>query len=156
ASLNSSSATASVTVQPAGSSSGAVSSYAFDENNGSTTADASGNGNTATLKGATWTTSGKYSNALSFNGSSSYVDLGTPASLQVSGSMSWTAWVFATGTPSDDGQIIARSDNSSGWQLKTTPDTGSRTFGVAVMGSGATQRTQRYSKTVVALNQWYH
>ena len=41
-----------------------------------------------------------------------------------------------------------------GWQLKTSPDTGPHTFGVAVSsGSG---RVQRYSTTVRSLNVWYY
>jgi hypothetical protein len=129
--------------------------YGFNEGTGTTTADASGNGVTGQIQGATWTTSGKHGNALSFNGSSSYVDLGTPAVLQSTGSMTWSAWVYAAGTPSDDGQIVAMSDGNSGWQFKTSPDTGVRTFAIAVSPS-STSSTQRYSKTVPALNTWYH
>ena len=153
ASLNGTSATASVTVQPAIISVSAA--YAFDEGAGWTTADASGNGNTGQIRGATWTTAGKHGNTLSFNGINSSVDLGNPASLQSTGSMTWSAWIYATRTPYDDGQIIARSDNTSGWQLKTSPDTGVRTFGVAVSGTSSS-RTQRYSKTVLSLNTWYY
>jgi fibronectin type 3 domain-containing protein len=129
--------------------------YAFDEGLGTTTADASGNGVTGTLNSTTWTTAGKNANALSFYGSSSFVELGAPASLTSTGSMTWEAWVFATGTPGDDGQIIALSNDTTGWQLKTTPDTGPRTFGVAI-SADTTTHTQRYSKTVIALNTWYH
>ena len=62
---------------------------------------------------------------------------------------------MATGNPPDDGQIIAQSDNSGGWQLKTSPDTGSRTFAVGI-SSGSGPYIGRYSKTVVALNTWYY
>src|SRR6185369_10474385 len=55
----------------------------------------------------------------------------------------------------DDGQVVAKSDGNSGWQFKTSPDTGPHTFGVEVSGSaGAT--TQRYSVTTRSLNVWYH
>jgi hypothetical protein len=156
ASMGGSSATASITVQPTSASlSGPVAAYAFDEATGSTTADASGNGNTGQIHGATWSTLAKYGNALSFDGTSSYVDLGAGSAFQNTGSMSWTAWVYATGNPPDDGQIVALSTDNSGWQLKTTPDTGVRTFGVAVSPNG-TSHTQRYSKTVLSLNTWYH
>src|SRR5262249_39519752 len=113
--------TASVIVQPAVSILSAA--FAFDEGSGSTVADSSGMGNAGSIQGATWT-SGKHGNALSFNGSNSYVDLGNAPSLQSSDSMTWSAWILATAHPADDGQIIARSDNSAGWQLKTSPDTG--------------------------------
>ena len=74
-----------------------------------------------TVNGATWTTAGKNGGALSFNGSSGYVDLGNASGCALTGSATWSAWVFATGTPADDGQIIAKSggNGAAGWQLKT-------------------------------------
>jgi hypothetical protein len=92
---------------------------------------------------------------LSFNGSSSYVDLGNPALLQIIGSMTWSAWVNAAADPPDDGQIVAKADDASGWQLKTSPDTGPHTFGVRVAGATNTF-ARRYSTTVRSLNVWYH
>ena len=132
-----------------------VAAYAFDAGAGTTTADASGNGLTGTLAGATWTSVGKYGNALAFDGATDYVDLGNPTPLQLTGSMTWSAWVFATANPRDDGQIIAKSAASDGWQLKTSRDTGSHTFGVAVSPNGSSL-VQRYSTTIRALNTWYH
>ena len=153
AALNGSSATASLTLAaPTVTSLSAA--YGFGEGTGSTTADASGNGITGQIQGATWTT-GKYATALSFNGTTNYVDLGSPAALQSTSSMTWSAWVYAAGNPPDDGQIVAMSTDASGWQLKTTPDTGVRTFGIAVSPNGQ-GHTQRYSKTVLALKKWYH
>ena len=134
-----------------------VAAYAFGEGSGTTTADASGNGLSGTLSGTTWTAAGKYGNALSFNGTSSFVDLGNPAALRLTGSMTWSAWVFATGTPADDGQIVAKSTGgggTGGWQFKTSPDTGPHTFAIAVSGDGNTN-AQRYSTTVRQLNTWY-
>jgi Concanavalin A-like lectin/glucanases superfamily/Bacterial Ig domain len=49
---------------------GLVAAYAFEEGSGSSAADTSGNHNTASLQGATWTTQGKFGNALVFNGAS--------------------------------------------------------------------------------------
>src|SRR6266568_2803590 len=133
-----------------------VAAYALNEGSGTTTADASGNGLTGTVHNTTWTNSGKFGTALSFNGSTAYVDLGAPASLRPSGSMSWEAWVFATANPTDDGNIVSLSNGSAGWQLKTSKDTGPRTFATAVWGTGAPARTQRYSNTVITNNTWYH
>jgi hypothetical protein len=134
---------------------GLVAAYSFNQGSGTTVADASGYANTGTIVGASWTTAGRYGGALSFNGTSSYVNLGNRASLQLTGSMTWSAWVKAAANPWDDGQIIAKSDNSSGWQFKSSPDTGQHTFGVAVSGS-TSSHTQRYSRTVRSLNTWYH
>src|SRR5262249_49852924 len=119
AAFNGSSMSASVTVQA-----GLVAAYAFDEGSGKTTADASLNANTGQVQGATWANKGKHGSALSFNGSSSYVDVGNGSSWQTTGSMTWSAWVYAVANPPDDGQIIARADDASGWQLKISPDTG--------------------------------
>ena len=47
-----------------------VAAFAFDEGSGSSVADLSGNGNAGSVEGASWTTSGKFGSALSFNGSS--------------------------------------------------------------------------------------
>ena len=52
---------------------GLVGAWAFSEGTGTTTADASGNGNAGTITGATWSTQGRYGNALSFNGTNSVV-----------------------------------------------------------------------------------
>jgi hypothetical protein len=128
--------------------------YSFNEGTGTTITDLSGNGSNGTISNATWTTVGKYSNALSFDGNTSYVDLGNPAALQLTGSMTVSAWIFATGTPADDGQIIAKGGDFDGWQFKTSPDTGVRTFACGVSSGSAI--TQRYSQTVVGLNTWYH
>ena len=134
---------------------GLAAAYGFDEGSGTIVRDASGHGITGNIFGATWTAGGRYSNALSFNGSSGYVDLGNPALLQITGSMTWSAWVKAAANPADDGQIVAKSDNASGWQFKTSPDTGPHTFGVGVAGATNTF-AQRYSTTVRSLNVWYH
>jgi uncharacterized protein (TIGR03437 family) len=152
ASLNGSSLSNSLTLQVATYTLAAA--YAFDEGTGSTTADASGNGNTGTIHGATWTTNAKFGKALSFNGSSGYVDLGNGASLQNTGSMSWSAWIYATGNPPDDGQIIARSNGDNGWQFKTSMDCGSRSLVLFINGSGG--YVERCGKTTITLNQWYY
>ncbi len=72
---------------------GLVASYSFEEGSGTTTADASGNSNTGTLANATWTTSGKYGKALSFNGTSSIVNIADAASLRLTTAMTLEAWV---------------------------------------------------------------
>jgi hypothetical protein len=140
---------------------GLVAAYSFNEGAGTVAADASGRGHTGSLTDATWTVDGKYGNALAFNGTTSYVDLGNAADLQITGSMTWSAWIFATADPGDDGQIIAKSLSAGaawrpqGWHFKTSPDTGPHTFGVGVSPDGLSL-TQRYSTAVRALNTWYH
>jgi hypothetical protein len=134
--------------------SGLVAAYGFDEGSGTTVKDSSGNNLTGTIVGATWTTGGMYGNALSFNGTSSYVDLGNPPGLQLTGSITIEAWVKAAANPSNDGEIVAKA-STAGWLLKTTPDTGPETFGIRLSANSSTN-IQRYSTTVRSLNTWYH
>jgi peptidoglycan/xylan/chitin deacetylase (PgdA/CDA1 family) len=75
---------------------GLVAAYGFNEGSGSTTADASGNSNTGTISGATWTTSGRYGNALSFNGSSNRVNINDANSLDLTTGMTLEAWTYPT------------------------------------------------------------
>jgi endonuclease/exonuclease/phosphatase family metal-dependent hydrolase/fibronectin type 3 domain-containing protein len=70
-----------------------VAAYGFNENSGTTTADASGSGRTGTLSNTTWNTSGKNGGALSFNGSSSRVIVADAAALRLSNAMTIEAWV---------------------------------------------------------------
>src|SRR5581483_1181417 len=129
--------------------------WGFNEGTGLIAGDQSGNGNNGSLVNAAWTSAGRYGGALSLNGTNAYVDMGTPPSLTTTGSMTWEAWVYPTTTPADDGQIASLSDDSAGWQFKTTPDTVLRTFGIAV-SAAVGPRVQRYSSTQVSLNTWYH
>src|SRR5258705_1061719 len=134
---------------------GLTAGYGFSEGSGTTTADVSGNGIAGTLVNAPAWVAGKNGTGLSFNGSSTYVDLGNPAALQLTGSMTLSAWVLETANVGDDGQIVAKSDGGAGWQLKSSPDTGVRTFAVRLVSStGAI--VQRYSRTVRSLNTWYY
>jgi chitodextrinase len=133
---------------------GLVAAYAFEEGAGTTAVDATGHGLDGTIEGASWTSAGRFGRGLSFDGGSSAVELGNPAALRLTGSMTWAAWIYATADPWDDGQIVAKSA-SSGWQFKTSPDTGPHTFAVAV-SPDAGSLTQRYSTTVRALGRWYH
>ena len=135
--------------QPAG----LVAGYRFAEGGGTMTADLTGHGNAGGLSsGPTWTT-GQYGGALGFNGTS-YVDLGNSTMLQMTGSMTLSAWVKISSNPGDDGSIVAKLAGG-GWQLKTSPDTGVRTAAIQISSNGW-DSIQRYSKTVLAVNTWYH
>jgi len=43
----------------------------------------------------------------------------------------------------------------AGWQLKTSPDTGVRTAALQISSDGS-DSIQRYSRTVLGANTWYH
>jgi glucose/arabinose dehydrogenase len=143
------------TAAPAYATSGLLAGYGFGEGSGTIAGDASGNGITGTLVSAPAWVAARNGTGLSFNGSSSYVNLGNPAALQLGGSMTLSAWVFEVANVGDDGQIVAKSNGTAGWQLKSSPDTGVRTFAVAITNADGAA-VQRYGRTVRALNTWYH
>ncbi len=81
---------------------GLVAHWLLNEGSGTTTADASGNGNDGTLNAPTWD-AGKFGGALNFDGVDDFVDCGNPSILNF-GMGSWTvsAWVNA---PSSTNQM---------------------------------------------------
>jgi fibronectin type 3 domain-containing protein len=72
---------------------GLVGAWALDESSGTTAADQSGKGNAGTVANGTWVTSGKFNNALSFNGSNTMVSVADSATLDLTTGMSVEAWV---------------------------------------------------------------
>jgi hypothetical protein len=75
---------------------GLVAGWGFEESTGTTVRDSSGNNNNGALANATWTTAGRFGNALSFNGTSSYVTVADSNSLDLTTAMTLEAWVFPT------------------------------------------------------------
>ena len=87
---------------------GLVAAWSFNEGAGTTVADASGNNNTGTLSGATWSTQGRYGNALSFDGVNNVVLVNSSPSLNLTTGMTLSAWAFPTATQSGWRAIVQR------------------------------------------------
>jgi len=66
--------------------------WPLDEGAGDTIYDTSGNDNNGTINGATWST-GKYGNALEFNGQDNYVEIPTSDSLEIVDNVTVAAWI---------------------------------------------------------------
>ncbi len=74
--------------------------WAMNEGTGTVTTDGSGSGNSGTLtNGPTWTTgpSGSFGSGITFDGSNDYIDLGSPANLNITGDVTVAAWFKANG-----------------------------------------------------------
>lgn len=105
-----------------------VAYWKFDEGSGTTAADSWGS-NPGTLYGPTWTTSGKYGNALVFDGTNDYVnvaksDIATP----------WTAGMWVKRTDSTATCVCLMSSTSHALKLEqwnNTNKVGYTKFGVA-------------------------
>ncbi|WP_432824871.1 LamG-like jellyroll fold domain-containing protein [Dactylosporangium sp. CA-092794] len=116
-SATASATTSSAPTQPTG----LVAGYTFDAGSGTTVADSSGNVNTGTITGATWTT-GKYGGALSFNGSGNVVKVPSAPSLNVTTGLTLAAWIQPTGSQSGWRTIMQKEND--GWFLNASNDTG--------------------------------
>ena len=97
---------------------GLVAAYSFNEGSGSTVYDSSGNGNNGTISNATWSTAGKYGDALSFNGSNALVSVNDSTSLHLTTGMTLEAWV----DPYDGQQRVAGRDLQGERQLLPVGD----------------------------------
>jgi PKD repeat protein/glucose/arabinose dehydrogenase len=135
---------ASATTQAAGSA--LVASYSFNAGSGTTVADGSGNGNTGTIGTATWTTAGKYGNALAFNGTTARVTVNDSASLHLTAGMTLEAWVNPQTVSSAWRDVIYKGNDN--YYLEATSDRGGN-----VPGAGGTFGTALGSAALAA-NAW--
>jgi hypothetical protein len=129
---------------------GLVAGWSFDAGSGSTVADASGNGNTGTISGATWT-AGKYGGALAFNGTSARVSVPASASLGLSSAMTLMAWIEPTATQSGWRTIMQRETNAYFLNASNTASmrpSGGGTFGGSTTYVGG--------PTANPVNAWTH
>src|SRR6185295_18818163 len=113
-----------VTVSNSQTTGGLVAAYTFNEGAGSTLTDLSGNGNNGTISAASWTTSGKFGNALQFNGTSAKVTIPDAASLRLTTGMTLEAWVYPTTTPTGWRTVIAK--NVDAYYLEASSSVGNR------------------------------
>ena len=135
---------------------GITAGYAFDEVSGTSAADASGHGIVGTLTNGPTFTAGKYGNAVTLDGTNDFVNLGNPTALQLTGSMTISAWINSSSFPVDDAAIVSKRTGSEfGFQLDTTVDKGTRTIGFKLTNSSGGEMF-RYGATTLQPNTWYH
>jgi chitodextrinase len=128
-----------------------VAAYGFEEGSGSTVADASGNGNTGTISGATWTTAGRFGNALNFNGTSSRVTIPDAGSLHLTGGMTLEAWVNPNDVPSRWRDVVYKGNDN--YYLMASTSTASRPAGGGTFGGS---NANVFGATPVSTGAWTH
>ncbi|MEW5759807.1 MAG: LamG-like jellyroll fold domain-containing protein [Candidatus Thermoplasmatota archaeon] len=126
---------------------GAVGIWKFDEGAGNITTDASGNGNSGTINGATWV-DGKFGKALSFDGDD-YVMVSNPKGMKFSTSnqMTLEGWFYLTAHSDYDGIVCVRQN---GEYARLLVDPG---LGPYYDIFGADQDVPGYT---FSQNSWYH
>ena len=130
--------------------SGLVASYSFNEGSGTTVADASGNGNNGTISSATWSTAGKYGNALAFNGTSARITINDSTSLHLTTTMTLEAWVNPSTVNAAWRDVIYKGNDN--YYLEGTSD---RVF-PAVGGTFGAANANVFGTTSLAVNTWTH
>lgn len=122
----------------------------FNEGNGLTTADQSGNKNNGQISGATWV-KGKFGNALSFDGND-YVEIAHSVSLSPRNELAVEAWVnpaemkvwqriiSKTPHPNTDYSLFFGKEKNIGFSFK----------------SGKIARTVYSGKNSLCIGSWYH
>ena len=130
---------------------GLVAAYSFDEGSGPNANDGSGNAFTGVIAGATWTSAGKYGNALSFNGTSNWVTVPDSNNLDLINGMTLEAWVFPTSTTGVRDILIKEGSNIDVYNLYARNGAGRPESNVFV---GGTNRAAQ--GTVLATNVWTH
>ncbi len=120
--------------------------WSFNEGVGSQAGDFSGNNNIGTLQSGAFWRAGKFGKAVEFDGSDDYVQVGNPASLQITGDLSLCAWLY----PKAASKFILAKTNSTDYD-----------YGLYINGSrfltffyGASSASANSS--ALNLNSWSH
>ena len=130
---------------------GLIAAYGFAEGSGSTVADVSGNNNTGTISGATWTTAGRFGGALLFNGTNAVVTVPNAVSLQLTTGMTLEAWVYPTVTPTGWRAVIDKNVDRYYLMASSTPNNRP-----SVGGTWTGGKTNLAAPTALPINTWTH
>lgn len=134
---------------------GLVAAYGFEEGAGTTAADASGAGNTATLAGAAWTAAGRYGRAIALDGATAFVAASDSVLLDAGGELSLEAWVNPT---SVDGYRMvidkATGGDESNYYLAIVD--GEVEFGFLDGGPARTWRNHSSAGAGLRTGEWRH
>ncbi|MCI0703401.1 MAG: DUF4082 domain-containing protein [Planctomycetia bacterium] len=136
------------------SSSGLVAAYNFNAGSGSSLDDSTSNNNDGTISGATWTSSGKYSGALSFDGTNDWVTISDANSLDLTNGMTLEAWVRPT-SANNYGTALFK-EKSGGLTYALYGVNGSSEPPASYINSSTDGEKMAEGASQLALNTWSH
>ncbi len=135
---------------------GLVAYYPMEEGSGTTTKDATGQGNTGTLTGGPTWVSGKFGNGISFDGSNDYVQTASAPGFTASTPFSLCAWAYSTSNSSVvimNTAIEASPYDGIWFQWGGGGRQNKPVFAINSTASGA---EDIYVSSALSLNTWYH
>ncbi|PZG45515.1 sugar dehydrogenase [Spongiactinospora gelatinilytica] len=130
---------------------GLVAAYGMDEGSGTSVADASGNGHTGTARNASWA-AGRHGQALSFDGSSSWVRVADAAALRLTGAMTVEAWVRPVSV-GDEYDTVVLKEHPSGLSYGLFGSTSNVRPSSIVSISG---ETETFGSSPLTAGEWSH
>jgi thiol-disulfide isomerase/thioredoxin len=123
--------------------------WKFDETEGNTAVDSSGNGNDGTLVGnPVWRPQGgKIGGALEFNGKGDYVKIANEPAFDITNQITISVWVNITSVPQEWTGIVTKGDTA--WRMSTS-------FVKNVFHFGVSPNDYLNGMTEVSAGQWHH
>jgi concanavalin A-like lectin/glucanase superfamily protein len=129
-----------------------VGMWLFDEGNGDTIKDSSGNGDDGEINGAKWV-EGMFGTALEFNGSTDAVACPDNDSLDITDVITVSAWI-KTPQPAKNFQMIV-THGMAVWELRFNASSGTVHFCAQIAGVWIDQ-TKYSTDTILDADTWYH
>jgi hypothetical protein len=128
---------------------GIIGWWKFDETEGTTAKDSSGNNHNGTLVGNAKWAQGKIGGAVDLDGKSGFVQIADKSAFDIAGQITIACWANLHSIPTDYSALVTKGDNS--WRLSTTP--GQRKFHASV---NDWQQLMVDGSTEVSANEWHH
>jgi hypothetical protein len=134
-----------------------VAAYTFDEGDGLVLTDISGNSNHGVVGGASWTTDGRFGNALVFDGVDDWVTAPDAPSLNLASGMTLMAWVFPTAHGDGVWRNVLLKERAGGevFSLYSNVDTNVPTVYVVSAAAPGTPLDVR-GTSQLPVNTWTH
>ena len=130
---------------------GLVAAYSFNEGSGNTVTDVSGNANSGTISGTSWTTQGRFDKALVFDGVNDWVTINDAPSLDLTTGMTLEAWVYPTAVSPTRDVLVKEGPNIDIYNLYASNYAGHPEVNGLL---GATNYTAE--GTLLTANTWTH
>jgi hypothetical protein len=134
--------------------SGLVAAYGFEEGSGTSAADASGKGHTATVAGASWAAQGRFGKALQFDGVDDRVSVADSNALDLASRFTLAAWVNPSILTGWRTVLMKESADGLAYALYANDNAPKPASYARIAGEGASRTTS--GPSALPVNTWTH